>query len=114
MMSCLHIFDWDFNDHSLDWEPEDPFDFEFWITVNMGDGEAGNYYQIHVCAPKAIGGISDKKWLFVLPEWHGFESLIELLNDFLDERIEENRGCDPFQVLSKYWLWEYERHNMPL
>ncbi len=39
------------------WSPEDPFDFEEWITVTIGDDEGGSNFQLHVCTPVSISGL---------------------------------------------------------
>ena len=110
-MKLFHFFQWDFHDHPIEWEPEDQLDFDFWVTVNVGDGEAGNYYQIHVCSPSAVSRVSDKRATFVLSMWQGPDSLVSALNGFIAENLNREPSSDPYELMSRHWLWEYENYR---
>jgi len=103
----VYIFDFDLHDHELDYEPHDPHDFEFWMTVNVGDGRAGNYFQVHVCTPVSIGRIPNKRGVFLVQEWSGVEPLVAEMNAFIRTIVAKAPWDDPYEVLSKVWLWEY-------
>jgi hypothetical protein len=105
----MHIFDYNLNDHDLDYQPNDLYDFDFWITVNVGDGVAGCLYQVYVCTPLSIKQIQNKKGCFVIDEWEGLDPLVAEMNEFIRMVLDENQSDDPYFVLSKYWLWEYSR-----
>ena len=104
----MYIFDYDLNDLDLEYNPDDIYDFEFWINVNIGDGVAGNYYQVHICTPISIKGIRDKRNIFMVDQWKGLSKLIEHMNEFIKKEIDKSSTEDPYIVLSKCWHWEYE------
>ena len=102
----MHIFDYDLHDHELDYQPDDIYDFDFWITVNVGDGVAGCLYQVHICTSLSIKQIQNKRGCFLVEEWEGLDLLIAKMNKFIKKVLEKNPSDDPNFVLSKYWLWE--------
>ena len=108
-MKEMHIFDYDLHDYELDYQPNDIYDFEFWMTVNVGDGVAGCLYQVHVCTPLSIKRIQKKKGCFLVEEWEGLDTLIVIMNEFIEKVLENNLSDDPYFVLGKHWLWEYSK-----
>ncbi len=107
-MNEMHIFDYDLHDYGLDFQPDDIYDFEFWITVNVGDGVAGNLFQAHICSPISIKRIQDKKGCFKIEKWEGLPQLITKMNEFIDNVIDNFSPDDSYMLLSRHWLWEYE------
>lgn len=108
MSEDMHVFAYDFHDHPGGWEPDDAYDFEFWMTVNVGDGHAGCYYQVHVCTPMSMAAIENKRGCFLIDQWTGIAGLLKQLNDFIDRELSSSVVCDPYESLAKHWLWEYE------
>ena len=104
MITDFHIFHYNFNDDPF--EVLDETDIDFWMTVTVGDGVAGAYYQVRVCSPKNLN--KDKKNFFVLNYWEGEEKLIEEMNSFIEVVVGKNTKEDPYFLLSKHWEWEYE------
>ncbi len=86
----MYIFDYDLNDLDLDYKPEDILDFEFWINVNVSEGVAGNYYQVHICTPILIKGIRDKKNCFMVDQWESISRLISHMNEFIKTEIDKS------------------------
>ena len=64
------------------------------MSVNVGDGNAGNYYQIHVSSPTSIKRIGDGKGCFLIQQWHNVDSLVSEMNDFIDETLAKNKMQD--------------------
>lgn len=95
-MKEMYIFDYDLHDHELDYQPSDTYDFEFWITVNVGDGVAGCLYQVHICTPLSIKQITNKKGCFLIEEWEGLDLLIAKMNQFIEMVLDKNLPDDPF------------------
>ena len=106
MKTAPSITGYDFDDVDGS-PPEDPSDFDFWMTVTVGDERGGSSFQLHVCSPAAIGGIADKKALFVLDEWRGEHDLIARLDAFIADELRKHPGDDPYEAPSRHWLWEY-------
>jgi hypothetical protein len=108
MKQALRVIDFDFNDVAdvAGWSPDDPEDFDEWITVTVGDESGGSNYQVHLCTPASIRGIDDKRGCFLVSEWEGVDDLVVRLDEFILERT-ANSLDDPDHVLAKYWLWEY-------
>lgn len=104
MIKDFHIFQYDFNDDPF--EVVDEADIDFWMTVTVGDGVVGAYYQVRVCSSKNLS--KDKKNFFILNYWEGEEKLIAEMNSFIEVVIEKNKKEDPYVLLSKHWEWEYE------
>jgi len=107
-MKDMFIFYYDLHDYELDFQPADIYDFEFWMTVNVGDGTAGAYYQVHICTPMSINGIPEKQGCFMVDQWEGFPRLIAKMNGFIDKVQENPDSADPYVRLGKHWVWEYE------
>jgi hypothetical protein len=107
-MNEMHIFDYDLHDYELDFQPADIYDFEFWMTVNVGDGIAGTLFQVHICSPISIKRIEDKKGCFIVDQWEGLQHLISQMNVFVGKVTDQNNTDDPYLILSRHWLWEYE------
>ena len=103
----LKVIDISFNDQSIEWEPEDPSDFEEWITINVGEQGAGNWYQIHICTPKSIKSFDSKRHVFMVDQWLGLDNLVSQLNDFIKSKLDSNFKDDPYLHLSNFWQWEY-------
>ena len=107
-MNVMHIFDYDIHDKELDFQPNDIYDFEFWMTVNVGDGIAGNLFQVHICSPISIKRIKDKKGCFMIDQWEGLPHLVTQMNEFINKAINSSSSDNPYEILSRHWLWEYE------
>lgn len=105
----MHIFTYDLGDHPMDWEPDDPWDFAFWMTVTVGDGHAGSNFQIQVCTPMSIAGLDKKENLYMTDQWLGAEALIDELNAYMASKIAESTD-DPYYLLAEEWAWEYGRN----
>jgi hypothetical protein len=108
-MNEMHIFDYDLHDYDFDFQPDDIYDFEFWMTVNVGDGIAGNLYQVRICSPISIKRIQNKKGCFMVDQWEGLPRLVSQMNEFISEVTDKPSPDDPYVLLSRHWLWEYER-----
>ena len=107
----LNIIDINFNDHEINWEPEDLSDFEEWIEVNVGEEGFGNLYQVHLCTVNSIKNINKKQHLFMIEKWAELNDLIVQLNNFIETKLISNPNEDPYYVLSKFWNWEYEAYS---
>ena len=105
MIKDFYIFQYDFNDPI---DITDESDFDFWMTVNVGDGVAGAFYQVRVCTPQNLKSTKEKEYFFILNYWEGEEKLIEEMNAFIEKIIPEHSLQDPYYLLSKHWFWEYE------
>jgi Immunity protein 8 len=106
-MRVVHI-DFDTEEWST-WKPDDPTDCEVWATVMVGDENGTNYYQIHVCTPRSIRRIGDKRHCFMIDEFRGVDELVAKLNVFIESKA--GAAVDPFAALSKHWKWEYENYR---
>lgn len=106
MNQDMHIFEYDLHDLALDWEPDDPIDFEFWMTATIGDGEKGSNYQIHICTPTSIARLTVKRNLYMTDQWLGIEALIQELNAHIASRLARSTD-DPYHLLAREWAWEY-------
>ena len=107
----LEVIDISFNGRELDWYPEDAYDFNEWVTVNIGEDGAGNYYQFCVCTNISISKLESKKNIFVVEKWHNINNLVSEINSFIKVKLENNVKDDPYEHLSKYWYWEYQGYN---
>ncbi len=106
-MDHMYITDYSLNDP--DDQPGDIYDFEFWLTVTVGDEEGGTNFQVHVCTTLSIKYIHDKKGCFITEEWEGLPRLVAKMNEFLAKLFNDRYfGADAYFLLSKHWLWEYE------
>lgn len=107
-MSKLRITDYDFNDvdDPIAWTPDDPSDFDLWITVTVGDDEGGSNFQVHICTPKSIRRIREKRACFVVDCWAGTDDLIARLDEFIAEKTSATHK-DPYHTLANHWIWEY-------
>ena len=103
----FHVFDFDFHDHPADFEPDDEIDFEFCMTITVGDGHAGSNYQVHVCTPLSLPRLEEKRAIYLIDRWPGQRGLIDGLNARIAKVIEDARTHDPFHALARQWLWEY-------
>ena len=84
----LKVLDIEINDRESTWQPEDPNDFDEWVTVNIGEKEAGNLYQIHLCTAISIRRLDVKRNLFMLEQWISLDDIIEKINVFIQETTE--------------------------
>jgi hypothetical protein len=109
MIADFHVVRIDFDTPDFhEWRPEDPFDCEVWATAAVGDDSGTAYFQLHICTPLSIRRIADKRYTFLIDEFRGVTDLVTQLNDFIEGKIAHRPG-DPYQLLSKYWLWEYAK-----
>ena len=104
----MKVTNYSFNDvdNPEKWEPEDPYNFEEWVTVTVGDENGGSDFQLHVCTAMSISGISDKTHVFMIDRWLGTSDLIGRLDLFIHE-VEANSLENIYHELSKHWYWEY-------
>ncbi len=100
----------DFHDHNPDWLPDDPWDCEFWVTIDVGDETGSASFQIRVCTHTALARLTDKKHCFLIDEYLGPKSLIERLNRFIVEKT-QSVTTDPYRELARIWWWEYGKYN---
>ena len=108
MRKDFHIVGIDFQTPEFhDWRPDDPFDCEIWATVNVGDDDGSAYYDVRVCTHKAFNRIEDKRYCFTIDEYRGVPDLIAQLSAFIVSRIPSHLPGDPYQILARYWHWEY-------
>ena len=111
MLADFHVVAIDFDTpQRLDWCPEDPLDCDVWATAAIGDDRGTAYYELHICTPLSVRNFADKRHLFMIDEFRGIDDLVNQLDAFLEAKI-GNKPGDPFQLLSKYWHWEYENYN---
>ena len=104
----VKVINYTFNDvhDPEDWTPDDPLDFEEWVTVTVGDDKGGSNFQVHVCTPVSISGLETKKHAFMVDKWGGVSGLIDQLNAFV-QKIESDPTVDVYHELSNHWMWEY-------
>ena len=107
----LEILHFEFNDQEIDWFPTDPLDFEEWVTISVGEEQAGNYYQLQLCTNTSISRIDNKRNVFVIEEWVGLKNTIVDINEFIRKTLTENVKEDPYALLGKYWYWEYQNYR---
>lgn len=107
-MIMLEVLSFEFNDQELDWIPNNSFEFHEWVTLLVGENDAGNYYQLQLCASSVISQLESKRYLFVLDEWVTVEHTVSKLNQFINETLTKNMKEDPYYLLGKYWMWEYQ------
>lgn len=110
MPNDFYIFDFSLEDVPRDWEPTERLDFDVWITVNVGDGNAGAYYYVHICTPMSIPRLTDKRSIFMIDEWCGLDDLIARMNQYIEESLTSYVG-DPYHKLAKEWSWEYDNYR---
>ena len=89
------------------WSPEDPYDFEEWISITVGDEKGGSDFQLHVCTSISISRLDSKRHVFMIEKWGGVSQLINQLDNFIHE-IENDPTIILDHELAKHWLWEYE------
>jgi hypothetical protein len=110
MRSDFHVVSIDFDTPEFhDWQPDDPQDCEVWATVSVGDYRGTALFYVHICTPSSMPRIDNKRHCFTIKEFRGVPDLVERLNAFIEERIPAHAPGDPYYLLSKHWLWEYER-----
>ena len=104
----MKVINYSFNDvYDPDiWSPDDPFDFEEWITVTVGDDEGGSDFQLHVCTPVSISGLPSKKYIYMIDKWDGVSNLIDQLNAFV-RNVESDPTVNAYHELARHWKWEY-------
>ena len=88
------------------WRPDDPFDFEEWISITVGDDKGGSNFQLHVCTPVSISGLSSKIHVFMIDKWDGTTDLIGQLDAHISA-VENDSTANIYHELSKHWMWEY-------
>lgn len=107
----LQVLSLEFNDHSGDWQPDNPTDFDEWVTVNIGEHNSGCRYQIHLCTSSSINRLQKRRYAFCLEEWQSREDTMDKLNMAIAEKLDRHLDDDPYQCLSKSWLWQ-EAENL--
>jgi hypothetical protein len=107
MLPDFHVVSIDFDTSEFnEWHPQDPLDCEVWATASVGDDRGTNYFQLHICTPLSIRRLADKRCLFMIDEYRGVADLVIQLDNFIEAKVAHKPG-DPFELLSKYWKWEY-------
>ena len=108
MLRDFHVVGIDFDTPEWnDWRPQDPLDCEVWATAAVGDNRGTANYQLHICTPLSIRRIADKRRAFMIDEFHGVDDLVRKLDAFIEDKV-ANKPGDPYQLLSKHWVWEYD------
>ena len=107
----LQVIDFSPDGEKPDWELGEPWDFVQLVMVTIGKGEAGNNYYLYLCTPSSIDRVEDKSISFMIDSWESEDKTIQQINNFLQEKLEENVKDDPYHHLSKYWQWEYAEYN---
>jgi len=109
MLPDFHVVGIDFDTPKFnDWHPQDTRDCEVWATANIGNDRGAALYQSHICTPQSIRRIASKRHCFMIEQFRGVPDLIDQLNAFIESKIAKKAG-DPYYLLSKHWLWEYDR-----
>ena len=106
----LEVLWFQFLDHPADWSPDDPFDFEIWAYVSVGDDSGACDYQIHLCSSARLPQIADKRHCYSIPQFKSRDDLIEELNSYI-AKVCGNVAGDPYLELGRRWLWEYGRYD---
>ena len=100
----------DFNDLKQDWVPDEPWNCEFWVTVDVGDENGSVCFKVHVCTPATISRIENKRHCFLIDEYLDRKILTDQLDRFIAETTQFVSG-DPYRELGRFWLWEYGRYD---
>ncbi|WP_417386172.1 Imm8 family immunity protein [Gimesia sp.] len=107
----LEVISFYFYDQEPDWVPPEPWDIHEMVSLTVGENGAGCNYEVQLCTRTALKRLTDKRHLFLLDEWISREDTIAKINQFIEETISKNLSEDPYQLLARYWLWEYEGMN---
>lgn len=107
----LEVIDISFDDADGKVNPPNIYDLIEMVTVYVGENGAGNYYHFYLVTNKSISKLDNKMHIFKIEKWEGVDTLIEKLNSFIKDKLDNNVKEDPYKHLSKYWQWEYEGYN---
>lgn len=91
-----------------EWVPEDPYEVDFWCTLEIGDSatHGENCFKVHIATERAVRHLNDKRYLFVIPHYESWAATLKLLKNRV-ECIEDVSWEGVAQQISEFFHWEY-------
>lgn len=90
------------------WKPEDPEDVDFWLTIRIGPGPAGDWYGVRIVTPNNITGKDGGTHAIVLNRY-SWEAVIEQIERIVADCPTEQLAAQEY--LGHRFSWEYEDYK---